>query len=437
MITIKSAKERTSSSQKKIRKSVGTIIDEVIKNGDAAVKQYAALFDNTKRKSWRVEKSEIESAYSALTKTEIRHIKLALKNIRTFAIAQRKTIGDLKSFFVQPGLELGHNIVPVDSTLCYVPGGSYPLYSTALMLITPAKIAGVNRIAACSPPVKNTESINAKTLVAMDTAGADEIYCVGGVQAIAAFAYGTKQILPVDMIVGPGNAYVAEAKRQCYGQVGIDFPAGPSEVLIIADTAANPNFVAADILAQCEHDKNAQAILLCDCKDFAKKIIDCVEVQLKSLSTACIAGSSWRDYGAVYVYSNIDEACDFANKRASEHVELQCKNNNAIEKKLKNYGSLFIGSYSAEVFGDYASGPNHTLPTMGASRYSGGLWVGSFLKTLCRQCASKEAAADIAPLAEALALGEGLAGHANAAALRKNNTGHVLHDYTYQINYAI
>ncbi|GMO23781.1 MAG: histidinol dehydrogenase [Termitinemataceae bacterium] len=421
MKTIKSAKPRLYSAQKDLRRSVADIIDDVIENGDLAVKKYAVMFDACSRTKWRLTKDEIAAAYAAVSKNEIENMKFALDNIQKFAAAQLKTIGNLENFYPIDGLNLGHKIVPVDSALCYVPGGSYPLYSTALMLIIPAKMAGVRRVAACSPTVMGYNGglhINAKTVAAMDLAGADEIYGIGGVQAIAAFAYGTDQIAPVDMIVGPGNAYVAEAKRQCYGQVGIDFAAGPSEVLVIADETANAHFVAADLLAQCEHDKNAQSVLISLNEDFAKAVIRLVGERLKTLETAGIAKVSWEDYGAVYVADNIEEALEFANKTAPEHLELQCKDNSAVEAKLRNYGSLFVGQYSAEVFGDYAAGPNHTLPTMRAARYTGGLWVGTFLKTLCRQCASAEAAHNLSAAVKALAEGEGLAAHAAAAEIR-------------------
>jgi histidinol dehydrogenase len=418
---IKQAKERTQGSRKKIIKQTARIIGGVVKHGDRAVLRYSRKFDASLRSEWRVRKSEIEDAYSMVDAGDVKNMRRALENIRAFAEAQAKTILPLESFYPMPGLELGHKIVPLDSACCYVPGGNYPLYSSALMLIAPARIAGVGRVAACSPVMRGTGQINPKTLVAMDIAGAHEIYALGGVQAIAAFSYGTDQIVPVDLIVGPGNAFVAEAKRQCYGQVGIDFVAGPSEVLVLADGTADPYLIACDLLAQCEHDRCAQAILVSTSEELGKKVIAFVEKELQSLPSAAIAGASWRDYGGVYIAASIKEAAEFSNLMSPEHLELQCENNAEAEALLKNYGALFVGRFSAEVFGDYAAGPNHTLPTMRAARYTGGVWVGTFLKTLCRQCANAAAAEILAPLAASLAQGEGLFAHSNAAKARLTN----------------
>jgi histidinol dehydrogenase len=254
----------------------------------------------------------------------------------------------------------------------------------------------------------------------MEIAGADEIYAVGGVQAIAAFAYGTELIKPVDLIVGPGNAYVTEAKRQCYGRVGIDFVAGPSEVLIIADGGADPDVIACDLLAQCEHDRMASGVLLSTDRKIGKAVIASVERRLATLETAEIARASWEAFGEVIITESLGEAIAIANDRAPEHLELQTADDESVAEKLYNYGSLFIGKYSAEVFGDYASGPNHTLPTAGAARYTGGIWAGTFLKTCTYQRLGREAMREMSPLVERLAKGEGLAAHAAAAAVRKD-----------------
>ena len=343
---------------------------------------------------------------------------MAKSNIEKFAAAQRGTVTELENFSPQPGIYLGHRIIPVTSCCCYVPGGGYPLYSTALMLITPAKVAGVKRVAACSPTVKGTSRIHYKTLVAMDLAGADEIYAVGGAQAVAAFSYGTEEIKPVDMIVGPGNRYVTEAKRQCYGQIGIDFVAGPSEVLVIADAKADSKTIAADLLAQAEHDPNAKGILVTTDEAFGKQVIEDVEAELKILSTSGIAKKSWDDYGEVVIVDTLAEAVAISNDYAPEHLEVNIENPDEIIEDLYNYGSLFIGGNTAEVFGDYASGTNHTLPTVKAARYTGGVWVGTFLKTCTHQSMSLEASKKIAPLVARMAYGEGLEGHAKAAEAR-------------------
>ena len=418
MRIIKKSQERTAEDNRALRDTVTGIIDTVIERGDEALREYNAKFDGCHRDMLRVSREEIEEAYTHLTESEIQDLKEALGNIRAFAEAQRGTVQELKNFSPKPGIFLGHRILPVQSCLCYVPGGRFPLYSTALMLITPAKVAGVKRICACSPVVKGTNHIQDKTLVAMDLAGADEIYAVGGAQAIAAFSYGTEEIAPVDMIVGPGNRFVAEAKRQCYGQVGIDFVAGPSEVLVIADGSGSSQIIAADLLAQSEHDPNAKGILVTTEEAFGLAVIRDVEEELKTLSTAGIAAQSWETYGEVAVAENLEEAVALANAYAPEHLELNVADPDAIVPALYNYGSLFIGENTAEVFGDYASGTNHTLPTIKAARYTGGVWVGTFLKTCTQQSMTREASKTIAPLVSRLAHGEGLEGHAIAAERR-------------------
>lgn len=402
-----------------MRQIVADMIDDVCENKDAALAKYNQRFDQCERDSLRISPEEIQDAYRQITPEELDDLKAAKANIEKFAIAQRGTMTELDQFSPQPGIFLGHRIIPVSSCCCYVPGGGYPLYSSALMLIVPAKVAGVKRIAACSPTVKGASKIHYKTLVAMDLAGADEIYAVGGAQAIAAFSYGTETIKPVDVIVGPGNQYVAEAKRQCYGQVGIDFIAGPSEVLIIADGTADSKTLAADLLAQAEHDPNAKGILVATDEALAHAVIKDVETALSTLPTAEIARKSWEDYGEVVLADSLDEAIQMANDYAPEHLEINVADNDAIIEKLYNYGSLFIGGNTAEVFGDYASGTNHTLPTVKAARYTGGVWVGTFLKTCTHQSMTTQASQTIAPLVARMARGEGLEGHARAADARK------------------
>ena len=415
---IKKGKERTKEDTRALRRTVSDIIENVQENGDKALAEYSEKFDGFVRKSLRVSEEEIDAALAKLTAEEKQDLEEALYNIRSFAEAQLQTIRDLPDFEPVPGVHLGHRVLPVQSCLCYVPGGRFPLYSTALMLITPAKAAGVRRVAACAPVVHGTGDIHYKTLAAMHLAGADEIYAVGGAQAIAAFSYGTESIAPVDVIVGPGNQYVAEAKRQCYGQVGIDFVAGPSEVLAVADGGADPQVLAADLLAQCEHDPNAKAILLATEEDLARRTIEEVEKELSWLPTASIARSSWDTFGEVVVLDSLEEAIQTANDYAPEHLEINLRDPDAVIEKLYNYGSLFIGGNTAEVFGDYASGTNHTLPTIKAARYTGGVYVGTFLKVCTHQSMTPEASKKIAPLVNRMALGEGLIGHAEAAKRR-------------------
>ena len=417
---LKPSKKRTEEDRSRLMATVGDIIADVRMNGDAALMEYNRRFDGCERTALRISEQEIRDAYDKVSAQEIEDIKKAAENIENFAKAQRATVGALEDFSPSPGIVLGHRVIPVGSCCCYVPGGGYPLYSTALMLGIPAKVAGVERVTACSPVIKGTDCIHPKTLVAMDVAGVDEIYAVGGAQAIAAFSYGTDQIQPVDMIVGPGNSFVTDAKRQCYGKVGIDFVAGPSEVLIIADGNADPEVLAADILAQSEHDKEAKGILVTTDEKLGAAVIDAVEAQLSTLETEPIARSSWNDFGEILIADSLDEAVEYANAYAPEHLEVNVAEADAdrVVSGLKNYGSLFIGGNTAEVFGDYASGPNHTLPTLGAARYTGGVWVGTFLKICTYQSMSRDAMMGIAPLVSNLARGEGLIGHARAAEIR-------------------
>lgn len=419
MRIIKAASVRTEEDKKRLTRTVGDMIDDVRKRKDEALREYSQRFDGSTRTSFLVTKEEIREAYGQLTEQEIQDLKKAAEHIRAFAKAQKETIKPLENFSPAPGIFLGHRILPVKSCCCYVPGGNYPLYSTALMLVIPAKTAGVERVAACSPVMKGTDRIHPKTLAAMDVAGADEIYAVGGAQAVAAFSYGTEEIRPVDMIVGPGNQYVTEAKRQCYGQVGIDFVAGPSEVLVIADGSGTPEIVAADLLAQSEHDPNAKGMLITTDESFGQAVVQAVERELEWLPTASIARKSWETYGEVVLADSLEEAAEIANGYAPEHLELNVKEPEILKEQLYNYGSLFIGENTAEVFGDYASGTNHTLPTLRAARYTGGVWAGTFLKTCTHQSMTPEAMKELAPLVERMAQGEGLMGHAQAAKVRR------------------
>lgn len=418
--TLKHSKKRTEADRSHLREAVGEIISNVISNGDEALKEYNSRFDGASREALQISRDEIEAAYAEVSEKDLEDIKKAAANIRSFAEAQRATVGGLTDFSPSEGIRLGHRVIPVDSCCCYVPGGGYPLYSTALMLGIPAKVAGVRRVTACSPVIKGTNNIHPKTLVAMDVAGVDEIYAVGGAQAIAAFSYGTEQISPVNMIVGPGNSFVTEAKRQCYGKVGIDFVAGPSEVLVIADGQADPEVIAADLLAQSEHDREAKGMVVTTDEALGRAIEEAVKAQLQALDTKEIAESSWKDFGEILIADSLEEAVEYANSYAPEHLEVNVSPDaeDKVVAGLRNYGSLFIGGNTAEVFGDYASGTNHTLPTLGAARYTGGVWVGTFLKICTYQKMTNDAMLGIAPLVSNLARGEGLVGHARAAEIR-------------------
>lgn len=418
MTYLKQAKKKTVEMQLELTKTVSDIIAKVRLEGDSALTYYNTKFDNNPSTSFRVSQNEIDEAYKKLSELEISDIKQAHENIKTFATAQRSCMLDLSNVETVKGSNLGHKVLPINSALCYVPGGSYPLFSTALMLATPARVAGVSRVVCCSPTDKTTGKINPKTLVAMDIAGADEIYALGGAHAIAGFSYGTEQITPVDIIVGPGNSFVTEAKRQCYGQVGIDFVAGPSEVLVIADHTADPEIIAADILAQSEHDKVAAGILITTDEKIGLDTIKAVKEQLKTLDTAEIARVSWENNGEVILVDTLEQAIELEKKYAPEHLEIVTERNEEIANLVDNYGSLFIGQDTGEVFGDYASGTNHTLPTLRAGRYTGGVWVGTFVKVCTYQSFSKSAMQEIAPLVSRMAHGEGLTAHARGAEIR-------------------
>ena len=389
--------------------SVNDIINAVRKDGDNAVRKYAKKFGDGDLSAFKLTEDEIKEAIKQVDEKTIETIKFAVKNVKEFAKAQ---LSSLKELEVEVnGNILGHKIIPIESVGCYIPGGNYPLPSSAIMTVVPAKVAGVKRVVAMSPKIQPV------TVAAAYYAGADEIYRIGGVQAIAAMAYGTESIQKVNKIVGPGNKFVTSAKKQVYGECGIDFLAGPSEVLIIADETAKPEFVAADILAQCEHDKDARAFLICFSKEFAQKVDEKAKEYLKNLPTKEIAEQSYNKSFAVVV-RYLDEAVALSNKKAPEHLELCLENAENLINKFNNYGSLFIGNYSAEVFGDYVSGTNHTLPTNQVAKYSGGLSVFDYIKIQTYQIIREKSIKETAINASYLAEKEGLFAHKLAADVR-------------------
>lgn len=392
--------------------SAQKIIEDVRLNGDKSIIEYSKTFGDGDFKyadNFIVNDEEIDEAFSKTSKDVIDTIENCIKNVKTFAQKQFECIKELK--YNTNDSVLGHRIVPLNRVLCYVPGGNYPLPSSAIMTAVPAKVAGVKEVMLTSP------KIMPQTIVAAKLSGADKIYKIGGVQAISAFAYGTQSIMPVDKIVGPGNKYVTYAKKYVYGQCSIDFLAGPSEVLIIADDNADPKLVSADILAQCEHDKDARGYLICFSAEFAKKVADSAKEQLKTLETREIAQIAFEKSQAVVV-KNMDEAIEISNKRAPEHLELMLENADKLSDSFTNYGSLFIGKYCAEVFGDYCSGTNHVLPTNQAARYTGGLSVFDFIKIQTYQNISAQYAKDLSTLASKIAHQEGLMAHKLASNLR-------------------
>ena len=389
--------------------SVNDIINAVRKDGDNAVRKFAKKFGDGDLSAFKLTEDEIKEAIKQVDEKTIETIKFAVKNVKEFAKAQ---LSSLKELEVEVnGNILGHKIIPIESVGCYIPGGNYPLPSSAIMTVVPAKVAGVKRVVAMSPKIQPV------TVAAAYYAGADEIYRIGGVQAIAAMAYGTESIQKVNKIVGPGNKFVTSAKKQVYGECGIDFLAGPSEVLIIADETAKPEFVAADILAQCEHDKDARAFLICFSKEFAQKVDEKAKEYLKNLQTREIAEQSYNKSFAVVV-RYLDEAVALSNKKAPEHLELCLENAENLINKFNNYGSLFIGNYSAEVFGDYVSGTNHTLPTNQVAKYSGGLSVFDYIKIQTYQIIREKSIKETAINASYLAEKEGLFAHKLAADVR-------------------
>ncbi len=393
--------------------SVDSIINDVKTRKDEALIEYSAKFNDGNfnlASDFIVSEYEIENAFKSTDKEFISQIKIAKKNIETFAKKQLNSIKDLK--YKIEGSIIGHKICPLNRILSYVPGGNYPLPSSALMTTVPAKVAGVKEVILTSPKIKN------ETIVAAKIAGADKIYKLGGAQAIAAFSYGTESIPKVDKIVGPGNKYVTYAKKHVYGTVDIDFLAGPSEVLIIADKNADPKLIAADMLAQSEHDKDARAYLLIDSISLAEEVENYANKFLSELKTSEIAKVSFEKSFAI-VGNNIDELIEIANKRAPEHLELMVKDEKKYIDKLNNYGSLFIGKNCAEVFGDYASGTNHVLPTNMASKYTGGLSVFDFIKILTYQKINSKYAKKLSKTSSYIANFEGLMAHKLASDLRR------------------
>jgi sulfopropanediol 3-dehydrogenase len=400
---------------RQIRQAVEDIIYEIEAGGDAAVRRFSERFDHWSPPSFRLQPSEIDQILSSIPRQVIDDIRFAQEQVRRFAGEQRKALPDIEVETL-PGVTLGHKHIPVDSVGCYVPGGHYPLVSSATMGIIPAKVAGVKRVVACTPPSQGKPP--AASVAAMALAGADEIYILGGIQAVAALAVGTETIRPVDVIVGPGNAYVAEAKRQLYGRVGIDLFAGPSEVLVIADSSTDPEMAAADLLGQAEHGVNSPCILLTISEAVGQQTLKEIERQLLTLPTADIASAAWRDYGQVILASDDEEAVSIANQLAYEHVEVLTREPQYYLDHLKHYGSLFLGPETCVPYGDFAIGTNHTLPTRGAARYTGGLWVGKYLKTVTYQRCSPAASVRIGQYSSRLAELEGCFGHKAESDLR-------------------
>ena len=406
-----------------VRKTVSEMLLSVEKEGLAAVRRYSRDLDKWEPESFLVGQAEIDRAAEELPEELRDHIAFAQDQIRGFAEAQRATMTDLE-VETQPGVVLGHRHVPIVNVGSYVPGGRYPMLASAFMTVIVPKVAGVERVVACAPPHKG-EGVHPAMLHAMATSGADEIVCLGGVQALAAMAFGIEDLPPVDMLVGAGNAYVAEAKRQLFGKVGIDLLAGPTEILIIADDTADPELVAADLLGQAEHGPGSPCILVTTSRELGTEALAQVDRLLETWPTAEVAGEAWSKHGSVAVVDGDDEAMALSDEYAPEHLEVQVAEDKLPRylDRLRNYGSLFLGEQATVAYGDKGVGTNHVLPTMGAARYTGGLWVGKFLKTCTYQRLTEEGTRRIAPTIEAVATAERMEGHALTATMRLQRVG--------------
>jgi sulfopropanediol 3-dehydrogenase len=401
-----------------IKRTVEEMLRRIEREGIDAVRDYSRRLDGWDPPSFRVGEAEIARAERELSPELKRHVAFAQDQVRTFAEHQRATLADLR-VETQPGVVLGHRHIPVANVGSYVPGGRYPMLASAFMTVLVPKVAGVPRVVACSPPWRG-QGIHPAMLYSMATSGADEILCLGGVQALAAVAFGVGDLAPVDMIVGAGNAYVAEAKRQLFGRVGIDLLAGPTEILVIADDTADAEIVAADLLGQAEHGPTSPAVLVTTSRALGERVLAEVQRLLRSWPTAEVAGRAWDDRGTVAVVDDHDEAIALSDEHAPEHLEVQVDDALLDEylARLRNYGSLFLGREATVTYGDKAVGTNHVLPTGRAARYTGGLWVGKFLKTVTYQRLTEEGTRRIAPAAAAIAEAEMFAGHAITARMR-------------------
>ncbi len=416
----KSALER-SEDDAKVRQIVETTLSDIEARGDAAVRELAEKFDNYSPPSYRLSESEIQALISEVSPRDIEDIKFAQAQVRKFAEAQRASMQDIEVETL-PGVILGHKNIPVQSVGCYVPAGKFPMVASAHMSVLTASVAGVPRIVASTPPFQGKP--NPAVIAAMHMGGADEIYVLGGMQGIGAMALGTETIEPVHMLVGPGNAFVAEAKRQLFGKVGIDLFAGPTETMVIADETVDAEICATDLLGQAEHGYNSPAVLLTNSQKLAQDTLAEIDRLLMILPTSDTASVSWRDYGEVIVCDTYDEMLQMADEIASEHVQVMTDRDDWFLEKMTCYGALFLGPRTNVANGDKVIGTNHTLPTKKAGRYTGGLWVGKFLKTHSYQkITTDEAAAQIGAYGSRLCILEGFVGHAEQCNVRVRRYG--------------
>jgi len=416
--------EASKSDSAKVKGIVEGILADIESRGDAAVRELSEKFDKWSPESFRLNDEEIKACIDSLPESTIEDIKFAQAQIRNFAQAQLDSMNDIE-IETLPGVILGHKNIPVASVGCYIPGGKFPMVASAHMSVLTAKVAGVKRVIASTPPNPGDGQPPAATIAAMAMAGADEIYVLGGVQAVAAMAMGTETIDAVDFLVGPGNAFVAEAKRQLYGRVGIDLFAGPTETLIVADETADAVMVATDLLGQAEHGYNSPAVLLTTNEKLANEIEDEIQKQLKTLPTADTASVSWKDYGQIILVDTDEEMVAEADRIASEHVQILTRDPQYFLDNMTNYGALFLGAETNVSYGDKVIGTNHTLPTLGAARYTGGLWVGKFIKTVTYQRCTEEASLLVGEYCSRLCDLEGFKGHKAQADLRVERYKHL------------
>ncbi|MAW06145.1 MAG: histidinol dehydrogenase [Deltaproteobacteria bacterium] len=410
------SEEKRDKAQKQIRDTVEKLLEDIDKRGDAAVRELSKRFDNWSPDEFRLSEKEIQSCINRLDSQTIDDICFAQEQIKNFAQIQRNSMKDVEEETL-PGVILGHRNIPANRVGSYVPGGKFPMVASAHMSVVTAKVAGVKEIITCAPPYEGSPSD--AIVAAQHLGGADDIFVIGGVQAVAAMALGTETIPPVDMLVGPGNAYVAEAKRQLYGRVGIDLFAGPTETLVIADETVDGEMCATDLLGQAEHGPTSPALLLTNSMNLAKNTLEEVEKQLKTLSTRDTAEPAWQNYGQIIVADSYDEMLEIANELAFEHVQVMTKKDDWFLENMVNYGALFLGPRTNVSYGDKVIGTNHTLPTLKAARYTGGLWVGKFLKTCTYQkILSNEASVKVGEYCSRLCKLEGFAGHKEQADLR-------------------
>ncbi len=413
---IKKAAPAIETRSMQVEKTVRKMLSDIDENGDSAVKKYSNELDKWD-KAFRVTEDQIRSVTAKLPETFKADYLICLHQIQEFARRQLDSMQEIE-VELRPGTTIGHKHIPLKSVGCYIPGGAYPLISATAMSVGTARVAGVSHIVGCAPP-RDENGIFAPTLFGLHAAGADEIYCLGGVQAMASMAYGRIGMNAVDMITGPGNAYVAEAKRQLYGNVGIDLMAGPSEICVIADDSADASLVATDLLGQAEHGADSPAWLITTSHKLGEAVLVEVERQLEVLPTRSIASVSWRDYGEIVVVADDEEAIATSDEYAPEHLEVMTANDDYYLANLKNYGSLFVGEETTVAYGDKGVGTNHTLPTGGAARYTGGLWVGKFIKTVTYQRMTPHASYQFAPIVSRQCEAEGLLAHQITADVRR------------------